>query len=56
MRDFSEKVVEKTKTQVLSSEFYSENRAVFAIRWKNLVEPDKPCVTMKHDASPLRVG
>jgi hypothetical protein len=34
------KVVEKTKTHILCSIFFSENCAVYEIMWKNMVEPE----------------
>jgi hypothetical protein len=39
---FQTKVVEKIKTQFIFDKFFSENRTVCEIRWKNIVEPDKP--------------
>jgi len=37
---FQTKVVEKMKIHVLCSATFPENRTVFDIMWKNLVEPD----------------
>jgi len=45
MRNVSEKFVEEIKTHNLCSItffFFSENRALYEIMWKNIVEPDKP--------------
>jgi len=40
---FQTKVVEEIKTHLLCSiTFFSENRAVFEIMWKNAVEPERP--------------
>ena len=41
---FQAKVVEKIKTHVLCSVtfFFFENRAVYEIMWKNVVERDRP--------------
>jgi len=40
---FQTKVVEKIKTHVLCSvTFFFENRAVYEIIWKNIVEPGVP--------------
>ena len=40
---FQTKVVEKIKTQyIMSNNFIPENRAVYEIMWKNVVEPDRP--------------
>jgi len=37
------KVVEKIKPHTLCSKtLFSENRAVYKIRWKNMVQPDRP--------------
>jgi hypothetical protein len=42
MRNVSEKVVEKIKTHIL----FPENRAFYEIMWKNIVEPDRPQMTI----------
>jgi hypothetical protein len=42
MRNVSEKIVEKIKTHISCSVIFSENRAVYEIMWKNMVEPDRP--------------
>jgi len=40
---FQTKVVEIIKTHILCSiNFFFENRAVYEIMWKNIVEPDRP--------------
>jgi hypothetical protein len=42
------KVIEKIKTHILCSiTFFSENRAVYEIMWKNTVEPDRPQITRR---------
>jgi len=41
---FHTKVVEKIKAQ-FSNFFFSENRAVYEIMWKNNVQPDRPQMT-----------
>jgi hypothetical protein len=45
---FQTKVVEKIKTHILCpvNFFFSENRAVCEIMWKNVVEPDRPQETI----------
>jgi hypothetical protein len=44
---FQTEVVEKVKTHMLFSVlFFSENRAVYEIMWKNMVEPDRPQMTI----------
>jgi hypothetical protein len=47
MRNSSEKVVDKIKTHVLRSvTYFSENRAVYEIMWKNMIELDRPQMTI----------
>ena len=42
MRTVSDRVVKKIKTHfVFNDLFFSENRAVSEIMWKNIVEPGK---------------
>jgi len=44
---FRAKEVEKIKTHILFSEtFFSGNRAVYEIIWKNMIEPDRLQMTM----------
>ena len=43
---FQTKVVEKIKTRFLCSATFSENRAVYEIMWKNMVDPDRPETTI----------
>jgi hypothetical protein len=41
------KVVEKIKTRfVFKMFFFFENPAVYEIKWKNVVEPDRPRMTI----------
>jgi hypothetical protein len=37
---------ENQNTQFMFSNFFSENRAVDEIMWKNVVEPEKPQATI----------
>ena len=47
MYNVSDRFVEKIKTHVfMYSNFFFENRAVYEIMWKNMVEPDRPQVTV----------
>jgi hypothetical protein len=47
MGKISDKVVEKIKTYILHSVFFFfEIRAVYEIIWKNMVEPERPYLTM----------
>jgi len=39
---FQTKVVEKIKTLIVYPITFSENRAVYEIMWKNVVEPERP--------------
>ena len=45
---FQIKVVEKIKTHILYSATFSDNRAVYEIMSKKLVEPERPQMTMAH--------
>jgi len=38
----STKFVEKIKTHILYSITWFENRAVFEMKWQNIVEPERP--------------
>jgi hypothetical protein len=40
------KVLEKIKTHLKFNNFFPENRAVNKIMWKNMVEPDRPQMTV----------
>ena len=44
---FQTKVLEKIKTHILCSITFSENRAVYEIVWTNIVEPDRPQMTIR---------
>jgi len=39
---FQTNVVEKIKTHFVSNFYFSENRAVYEIMWKNMVERGRP--------------
>ena len=46
---FQTKFVEKTRTRILCSLtffFFSENRAFYDIMWKNMLQPDRPQMTV----------
>jgi hypothetical protein len=45
---FQTKVVEKIKLHILCPIAIFENRAVYEITWKNVVQPDRPQVTIRH--------
>jgi hypothetical protein len=44
MRNVSDK--KKIKTHILGSTTFLENRAVYEIMWKNIVQPDRPQMTI----------
>jgi len=46
MRIFQTKVVDETKTHILCSVTFSENHVVCEVMWKNMVEPDRPQMTI----------
>jgi len=46
MRNFETKVVEKIKTHILCSITFSLHRAVYEVMRKNIVEPDRPQMTV----------
>ena len=44
---FRGKVVAKIETNILRSKlFFPENRAVYEIVWKNMLQPDRPPMTL----------
>jgi hypothetical protein len=47
MRKFSGKTVEKIKTHFGLDKFFFENRTVYEILWKNIVEPNRPQTTIQ---------
>ena len=54
---FQTKVVEKIKTHILCSvTFFFENRAVYEIMLKNLVEPERPRITKYCGVCGLHAG
>jgi hypothetical protein len=46
MRNVSDKIIEKLKHTFMFNKFFPENRTVFEIRWKNVVEPERPLTTV----------
>jgi hypothetical protein len=48
MRNISEKFVEKTKTQLLSSITFPKNHSVYENMWNNLVDADWSQMTIYH--------
>jgi hypothetical protein len=43
---FETEVSEKIKLHVLCSITFSENLAAYEIMWKNMIEPDRPQMTI----------
>jgi hypothetical protein len=41
---------------MFSQFFFFENHAVHEIMWKNIVEPDRPQMTISHGAEKMRVS
>jgi hypothetical protein len=46
MRNTSEQFVEKIKTHILCSIIFPENRAIYEIMRRNMVEPERPHMTI----------
>jgi hypothetical protein len=57
MRNVSDKSCrENQNTRFMFNNFISENRAVYEITWKNMVEADRSQVTMEYEACALHAG
>jgi hypothetical protein len=55
MRTFSEKFVEK-QNKFYDQKLFPENRAVYDINWKNMVEADSPQMTIQYGSCALHAG
>ena len=45
---FQKNIIDKIKTLVtINISFFSENRTIYVIMWKNIVEPDRPQITIR---------
>jgi len=53
---FQIKVVDKIKTHKVCSITLFENRAVYAMMWKRMTEPDRPLMSLWYGACTLRAG
>ena len=53
---FQTKVVEKIKTHILCSVLFSENRIVYEIMSKNVVQTEGPQMTSRYGAYALHAG
>jgi hypothetical protein len=47
MRNISDKFAEKSKNTFYVEQIYSENRFVYEIMWKNMVDPSRPLITIR---------
>jgi hypothetical protein len=47
---------ENQNTHFMFNNFFPENRAVYEIKWKNMVQPDRPQMTIQHGARALHAG
>jgi len=51
------KFVEKMKTHILCSKnFFPENRAVYEMTWKNMVQSDRTQITISYGSCALHAG
>jgi hypothetical protein len=50
---FQTKSVDKIKTHFMLI-FFFENHAVYEIMWKNMVQPDRPWITVQYSACALQ--
>jgi hypothetical protein len=48
--------VEEIKTHILYTTTFTENCAVYKIMWKNIVERDRPQLTIQYGACALHAG
>jgi hypothetical protein len=44
---FQIKVVEKIKTHILCAKYFSGNHAFYEVMWKNMVELERPQITVQ---------
>jgi hypothetical protein len=56
MRNVSDEVVEKIKTYFMFNNSFPENRSVYEVMWKHMVEPKRPQMTIKYGACALNAG
>jgi hypothetical protein len=53
---FQTNCIQKVETRILYAVTFSDNRTVYEIMWKNMVETDKPQMTIQYDACASRAG
>jgi len=46
MKNIPDKFVDKTKTRNLYSKISTENRVLYLIMWKNILDSDRPQMTI----------
>jgi hypothetical protein len=51
---FQTKVVEKIKTHFMFNNSLPEKRALHEIRWKNVVQPDRPQMTIQYSTEKMQ--
>ena len=56
MGNVLDKPVEEIKTHFVFCNYISKNRASCEIMWKNVVEPERPHVTIGYNSSALHAG
>jgi len=56
MRNLQTKVAEKIKIHLLNSTLFPENRVVHDVMWKNMVQPDRPQMTITYSACASSAG
>ena len=56
MRNVSDKIVEKIKTQFHAQYIFSGSRAGYEIMWRKAVEPERPQMRIQHGACALHTG
>jgi hypothetical protein len=54
----SEKIVEKIKTHISCSKlfFFTEDRNIYEIEWKNMIQPDRQKKTIQYGAHMFHAG
>jgi len=56
MGNISDEICRHRHTHILYSVTLSENRAVYEIIWQNMVQPDRPLMTVEYGAFALHAG
>jgi hypothetical protein len=56
MRNVSDEFEEKIQTHILCSVTSSEDRFLYEIMWKNMVQPDRPQLTIEYNTRRLHAG